>query len=47
MTEEIDPLYQIKQKCEKHFSEIGGICDNILCQKSNQMKCVKCISVNV
>ena len=46
MTEEIDPLYQIKQKCEKHSSEIGGLCDNILCQKSNQMKCVKCISDN-
>ena len=46
MNDENDPLLKIKQICKKHLSEIGGLCDNILCQKNEQMKCVKCISDN-
>ena len=46
MNDENDPLLKIKHICKKHLSEIGGLCDNILCQKNEQMKCIKCISDN-
>ena len=41
----LDPLYNIHHFCKKHFSEIGGICDEIFCD-DEQMKCIKCISDN-
>ena len=40
-----DPLLNIHHFCKKHFSEIGGICDQIFCD-DEQMKCIKCISDN-
>ena len=40
-----DPLLNIHHFCKKHYSEIGGICDQIFCD-DEQMKCIKCISDN-